>query len=336
MANDFLPFAGAGGANVMTQAAYAGLAARTAGFSSGTAQSAQLNKVWRQSSIIAAAVAQAISDLTGLDSIDDGTTATIVANLKKAISAQSATVVGTSRNVKGAVLAASASMTITADEIIVKSALGGLSTVLSSFNKTINLATVGAGGMDVGAAPVTSYVAIYAIWNPTTSTSALLARANGTATPSTEVYNGANMPAGYTQSALLTVLPTNASSQFIPLLVADRHVSVAYRAIINTAASAPITVSVAAAIPSNARHIDMVMSMINTVANAVMTSIMSPTNLAGVSPGQVNHTGSPNVANNGWSITAGMDISTPQTVTWTGTSSAGVSTFNIGVIGYDI
>jgi hypothetical protein len=82
--NDFLPFGGASGANVMTQANYAALAARTAGFSAGTANSAQLNKVWRQASIMSSALAQMISDNTGLDVLDDGTIATIVANMKKA------------------------------------------------------------------------------------------------------------------------------------------------------------------------------------------------------------------------------------------------------------
>ena len=48
----------------------------------GVAQSAQLNKVWRQSSIMAAVLAQFISDRTGQDVLDDGTTATILANLK--------------------------------------------------------------------------------------------------------------------------------------------------------------------------------------------------------------------------------------------------------------
>lgn len=86
MANDFLPFAGGVGANVLTQSAYAALAARTAGFSSGLAKSAELNKVWRQSSIMAATLAQLIADYTGADVIDDGTTATILSNLKTAVS----------------------------------------------------------------------------------------------------------------------------------------------------------------------------------------------------------------------------------------------------------
>jgi len=87
MANDFLVFGGAGAANVITQATYAALAARTAGFSSGVAQSAQLNKVWRQSSIMAAVLAQFISDRTGQDVLDDGTTATVLANFKLAAAA---------------------------------------------------------------------------------------------------------------------------------------------------------------------------------------------------------------------------------------------------------
>ncbi|MER0986842.1 hypothetical protein AAA626_08685 [Pseudomonas aeruginosa] len=83
--NDFLPFAGGVGSNVLTQAAYAALSARTAGFTAGVAKSAELNKVWRQASIMSAALAQLIADNTGLDVIDDGSVATILANLKTAV-----------------------------------------------------------------------------------------------------------------------------------------------------------------------------------------------------------------------------------------------------------
>lgn len=84
--SDFLVFAGSGGANVITQSAYASLAALGPGFSSGVAASNQLNKVWRQSSIIAAVVAQYIADATGANSVDDGTTATLLSNLHTALS----------------------------------------------------------------------------------------------------------------------------------------------------------------------------------------------------------------------------------------------------------
>lgn len=86
--NDFLVFGGAGGANVIAQVTYSGLAARTSGFSSGVANSAQLNKVWRQSSIMSAILGQFIVDLTGLDALDDGTTTTLLANLKSAVALQ--------------------------------------------------------------------------------------------------------------------------------------------------------------------------------------------------------------------------------------------------------
>lgn len=81
-ANDFLPFADAGGADVLTQAAYASLAARTAGFATGIANSTQLNKVWRQSSVMASALAQVLSNAgnagAGVDLLDDGNISTLI------------------------------------------------------------------------------------------------------------------------------------------------------------------------------------------------------------------------------------------------------------------
>lgn len=83
--NDFLPFATAGGANVVTQAAYAALPALSTGYQAGVAASNQLNKTWRQSSIMAAVLAQFAADYSGQNSVDDGTTATLEANLVAAI-----------------------------------------------------------------------------------------------------------------------------------------------------------------------------------------------------------------------------------------------------------
>ncbi|WP_216108094.1 gp53-like domain-containing protein [Burkholderia plantarii] len=83
--NDFKVFATGDDANVLSQVDYEALAARSSGFQSGIAKSAQLNKVWRQSSIMAAVLAQFITDQTGLDAIDDGGTGELGANLKAAI-----------------------------------------------------------------------------------------------------------------------------------------------------------------------------------------------------------------------------------------------------------
>jgi hypothetical protein len=85
--NDFLVFAGQSGANVVTQAAYAGQTWQQAGFVAGLAPSAQLNKVWRQSSVMASVIAQFIVNNSGQPAIDDGTTATLLANLQSAVGA---------------------------------------------------------------------------------------------------------------------------------------------------------------------------------------------------------------------------------------------------------
>jgi hypothetical protein len=77
---DFQPFATAAGANVISQADFLASNWLPTGFSEGIAYSDQLNKVWRQSSIISSAIAQAISDVLAVDVIDDGTIATIEAN----------------------------------------------------------------------------------------------------------------------------------------------------------------------------------------------------------------------------------------------------------------
>lgn len=84
--NQILPFATGGGANVLTPAAYAALTPLLAqGFAAGIAPSQQLNTVWRQSSFVAAAVAQLIADSTGLNVADDGVIANFENQLATAI-----------------------------------------------------------------------------------------------------------------------------------------------------------------------------------------------------------------------------------------------------------
>ena len=120
-------------------------------------------------------------------------------------------VVGQAVNQKMSVAIASASATFTADQVIVGESLSGKQYRLSSVNKTINLTTTGAGGMDTGSAPASGWVAIYLIYNPTTDTSALLAQ-DVTSIIAPTVYGGANMPAGYTASALVSVWGTTSGA----------------------------------------------------------------------------------------------------------------------------
>lgn len=120
-------------------------------------------------------------------------------------------VVGQAVNQKMSVAIASASATFTADQVIVGESLSGKQYRVSSVSETINLTTTGAGGMDTGAAPASGWVAIYLIYNPTTNTSALLG-VNTTTVVAPTVYGGANMPAGYTASALVSVWRTTSGS----------------------------------------------------------------------------------------------------------------------------
>lgn len=100
--NDFLPFAAAAGANVMTQADYAAASATATGFVSGTASSAAVNKTLRQASIMAAAIAKFIVNETGDNVIDDGTLDTIIASFVDAIRAANPSAGGTVTSVTGA------------------------------------------------------------------------------------------------------------------------------------------------------------------------------------------------------------------------------------------
>jgi hypothetical protein len=281
--NDFLPFAVGGSANVLSQSAYAALSAIANGYSSGIAQSAALNKTWRQSSIMAAVLAQFIANQTGANSVDDGTTATLLANLLAAVKSVSNAVVGTVRNAKMSVSTASATATFTADEIIVETALGGQTFKVASFSQAINLATTGAGGMDTGTAPTSGYVALYAIYNSTTATASILAK-DATSAAQPNVYGGANMPAGYAASALIGVWPTNASKQFTVGFQLDRQFFTPLITVLTTTTiTTGTTLSIAAGVPLNAKaaNIGVNAQQSGTAASSLGASVAANSSLIG-------------------------------------------------------
>ncbi|EPB4206559.1 hypothetical protein ACROQ8_000548, partial [Yersinia enterocolitica] len=161
-----------------------------------------------------------------------------------------------------------ATATLTADEVVVQTEIGGLQYKLNGLNKNINLATTGAGGMDTGTAPAIGFVGLYLIYNPSTRESALLA-VNATIAKIGEIYNGNNMPSGYSASALVSVLPISAS-KFSVCYQHGRHVSTA---LINIAVVSPgitgvVTQSIATAAPRNAKDLDLYCVIVQTVAGA--------------------------------------------------------------------
>jgi hypothetical protein len=87
---DFLPFATATGANVDTQGNYSGSGYQQDGWTAGLLPSKQLNKPIRQSSMIAAAVANFISNQLSIALIDDGNLTNLITNLTNAITSAAA------------------------------------------------------------------------------------------------------------------------------------------------------------------------------------------------------------------------------------------------------
>lgn len=195
---------------------------------------------------------------------DTATNSQVFDALTSLVRSYSTGVVGQSRNVRMNVTTASATGTLTADEIIVETS-AGLQYKLKTFSKTINLATTGAGGMDTGTVPATGFVGLYAIYNPTTHESALLA-VDATSVIVPEIYAGSNLPSGYTASALLVVLPV-ASSQFPLLAVSGRNVSIVSVSVMSgSAAPGAVNSQVITQIPLNSVSVDLA-STIGIVGN---------------------------------------------------------------------
>lgn len=244
---------------------------------------------------------------------------------------QVAGVVGSVRNLVSIVTTAGSTKTVTADEVIVESALGGLRYCLSSLNLTGNLATQ----MDTGSAPASGFVAEYLIYNPNAAISGTNPRLlyTNAATKQGNVYGGANMPIGYTASALVGVWPTNPSSQFVVGVQMDRYFTGPVVTVLTSSTGVTVTtaLSIASAVPVNARSVSG-LQQIGSTTNSVTTSTLLVS-----SAGGGNVTLSAN--------TAGADaiiaqfgkllLSVAQTVYYTAAPTAGTMTYVLQITGYE-
>ena len=175
-----------------------------------------------------------------------------ILNGVNALAPLSAAIVGGVSNVAASLPTAGTTITVTADSVTVGTALNGTSYTLTSFSQSFNGSTTGAGGMDTGALPTSGFVALYAIYNPTAPAVSILGKNASVSAPT--VYNGANMPAGYTASALLCVLPTNATPAIKPNYVRGKLVGFDQTQVVASAVNVgtPTTVSLTAVVPVNA------------------------------------------------------------------------------------
>jgi len=226
----------------------------------------------------------------------------------------------------------SASATFTADMLVVAESLSGQTYSLSSLNLAINLATVGAGGMDTGAAPASGYVAIYTIYNPTTQVSALLG-ANATSAVAPEVYGGASMPTGYTASALIGVFRTTAASLLLACFLEGRKISISpvvSGITTNTTYALGSVISVAGMIPKNAKTIAGSL-IIQSSAQSGMNALVSS------GPQRFGEQGMTSTVAAGFAQSAAygeVAISAPQMVGIAFISNAGTPAFSLFITSY--
>lgn len=241
-------------------------------------------------------------------------------------------VLGTVRNLRASCLANATTITFTADQVVVGSAVNGLQYLLPRYNKTLNLATTGAGGLDTGTATANSWVAVYAIYNLTTATAALLGMLE-TTSAATSVYSGAYMPGGYTASALLAVLRVGATAgEFNACLVNGRRISAPLLLTFQTSTttSTPTSVSLSGAVPKAAVRVRGQIVAASTANSLVGMQITSDS---------VSAIGAKNVStSNTESVTGNYDIDflTAQVRYYTATNSAGTPTFSLYVSSYEI
>ena len=240
-------------------------------------------------------------------------------------------IIGAMRNARMSVAATSATATFTADQVVVGTGLGGATFRLNSFNKTINLGAVGAGGMDTGTATANGFVGIYAIYNPTTQVSALLATMEaGAVLPS--VYGGANMPAGYTASALVSVAPISAvAGQFAPFFQLDRSVDYLGTNVLtgSTFVGGPIA-RPSTAFPYSAKFVSGFNQCGSSTTSSV-SQVLTPT-INGSIGGQFNTAAS---SGSTTAIPFRVAISLPQNIYQTASNSAGTPSFTISVKNYE-
>lgn len=239
-------------------------------------------------------------------------------------------IVGEATSVIMSIPAASSMGTLTASQIIVGTTLTGLTYKLGDFDKTITLTIVGAGGMDTGLAPISGYVAIYAIYNPFTNAYALLGT-NSTSSIAPDIYGGANLPGGYTASALVSVWPTNASREFVEGHQTGRLISITNTTVLtsSTTQASILALSISAAVPMNAKLIN---GNTNVANNGNFSSILnlypSDIGFGGITIGATI---------SGFSLLIpynNLQITNPQFLYYNSTSTGGVVAFSISISSY--
>ena len=235
-------------------------------------------------------------------------------------------VIGSVRNLKASLNAAGTSLTLTADEVGVKSALGGPAQMLANFNQTVSTTASGIGGVVGTALAASGFAGVYAAWNPTTQTPGAYIKNANSLLPNVDP----SPPAGWVSTGLISVWPLNASTQFIVATQNDRRIRFTNVNVLSSSsvAGSPTSLSLSPIVPFNAKRIKGYYSFQSTTTTSPIGAAIGSANpfIDVISIQGIGEQGFPYE----------IDLETPQTMFWQASNTTGTFGINGYVTGYDI
>lgn len=239
---------------------------------------------------------------------------------------------GASPRLAALVTVGATSATFIDDAVTCATSLTGTSYRIPGFSATLNLSTVGIGGMDTGTATAGGFIAVYAAYNPTTLAHGVFGSMEGSVAPST-IYNGSNRPAGFTATALIAVVPAGPTAGIFNSF--SIHGGIITRSLILPAnqTNAPTTlsgISLSGFVPKAARKVYGSIGISNfTSAASASISVATDSN-------STNQTVAAGYATSGGGFTAPFTLTliTAQVLYWF--VSTNVGNAFIGISAYEI
>ncbi|WP_223472900.1 MULTISPECIES: hypothetical protein [unclassified Pseudomonas] len=147
---------------------------------------------------------------------DEGNNAQMLASIRQ-LAASGPSIQGAFKNLKSSATGTSASVTIAADEIIVRNSSGQYQ-ILSSVSVTASTTGTLVNGLDAGTIAVSTWYSVWVIWNGTTTAGLLSLSATAP-----------TMPSGYTHKARVGWIRTDATANKYPLSFTQSGKSVQYK-----------------------------------------------------------------------------------------------------------
>lgn len=250
---------------------------------------------------------------------------------------QVAGVVGSVRNLRAYLATAGTSLTFTADEVVVESALGGLRYCVPNLNASVSTSVTGALGGVVGAALTASGFAGIYVGVTAAGTAGLFINTAGTTTLLPNV--SASPPPGVIASALVSVWPLNGSTQFAQGLQTDRLLLRIGTQVLSTTSGTGATwtsLSISGAVPANAKIISGTASAGTNSTASATTSTFVASDINGIGAQQVFLGITSASGSSAGDNFSNLALAAAQTMFYQAINTAGSPTFSINVNSYTI